>query len=320
MPSTLESVRITRGFTQSALSTASGISQGAISLIETGHQQPSQRVRAALASALNVPAPLLEASAPTVHLRHEAKGSVPAKAIKRVTAEFALAFLRVGLLVGDIRHDVAHRSLERALASDRAIELRRKWRVSSGAVDDVIRLLEEHGVFCLRRDLSGIRAKAIAATSEDRRALMFVDPRADADVVRWAVAHELGHLVMHESSGAANETSADEFAGEFLAPRSELRARREAGADVDDLIHEYRVPPAEFARLAQRGRLVTVAEYRRLRRTSPEAGSLLPGPTRLAEALSRDPRVLGESIDERAASAFLTPETLQRDYLIGSRS
>lgn len=320
MLSVLESVRVARGLTQSTLEATSGISQAAISLIETGRQQLSSSVRDALADALGVPPLLLEASAPIVHLRHSTKHAVPARAIKRVGAELTLALLHVDLLAGNIRHDVANWPLNDALPADRALAVRRTWRISSGAVTDIIGLFEEHGIICLYRDLSGLRMDAIAATSEDGRALMFIDPKADADAAGWGMAHELGHLVMHDSSDAMNEAAADAFAGEFLAPRSELRARREAGADIDDLALEYGVPPAEFARHAQRGRLVTVAEYRCLRRTSSTNRAQLPGPSRLVEALRRHIRDSGDPIEAVAASAFLTAEALQRDYLDGSRS
>ena len=317
MGSTLESVRITRGFTQSRLEAASGVSQAAISLIETGHQVMSDSVRDTLAAALDVSPLLLGTLAPSVLIRHAPQHSVPARAIKRVSAELTLAYVHVGLLAGNIRYDIAPRALGEDLAPDRAIELRRKWNVGPGSVDDIVGLLEEHGIICLHRDLSGLRVNAIAATSEDGRALMLLDPRADADASRWAIAHELGHLVMHDTSDRLNEASADEFAGEFLAPRTELRARREAGDDIDDLVRLYRIPPADFARHAQRGRLVTVAEYRRLRRAPSTHRTQLPGPALLAETLRS--RVFEDSIEDIAASALLTEESLQRDYLDGSR-
>ncbi|WP_417503831.1 helix-turn-helix domain-containing protein [Microbacterium sp.] len=314
----LESVRRTRGFTQTDLAAASGVSQATISLIETEQQDAPQNVRDALAHALRVPSGLLEASAPAVQIRHLPKGSVRRSAIRRVTSEFALAFVHVGLLAGNVRLDVAHRALDDDLASARAMGLRRKWVVSPGPVDDVIGIVEAHGIICLDRDLGGLRSVAIAATSDDGRALMFIDPRADADTAGWAVAHELGHLALHESSEAADEASADEFAGEFLAPRSELRALLEAGTDIDGVIQKYRMTPPDFASHARS--VITVAAYRRLRTIPSMDSSRLPGSRRLAEAVHQRIRASGESIDDVASSAFLSTRALTSDYLDHSQS
>lgn len=313
----LESARRTRGFTQSDLAAASGVSQATISLIETEQQDAPQNVLDALAHALHVPSGLLEASAPAVHLRHLPKGAVPRSVIKRVTAEFALAFLHVGLLAGNVRFDDLRRPLADDLASARAIGLRRRWEMSPGPVDDIIGIVEAHGITCLYRDLGGLRSVAIAATSDDRRALLFIDPRADADAARWAAAHELGHFALDGHSDVGNESSADEFAGEFLAPRSELRELLEAGTDIDSVIQKYRMTPPDFARHARS--LITVAEYRRLRTIPTMDRSALPGPGRLAKAVHQRIHTFRESMDHVAASAFLTTNALQREYLDASR-
>lgn len=52
------------------------------------------------------------------------------------------------------------------------------------------------------------------------RPLFFLNSDVPMDVLRWTIAHELGHLVMHSMPTSEYlELQADAFAGEFLAPR-----------------------------------------------------------------------------------------------------
>ena len=56
--------------------------------------------------------------------------------------------------------------------------------------------------------------------------LFFVNVDSPADRVRYTLAHELGHMVLHTTDlkdDAAMEDEADEFAGAFLLPAEEIR-------------------------------------------------------------------------------------------------
>ncbi len=216
--STLEAVRISRGLTQIMLARAASVSQTTISLLESGHSTASTASLDAIAAELDVPAALLIPPAPPVQLLHTMKESVPARVTKRITAEFTLAFLRIERLLPVTRHTIGTPDIEDEPASAQAERLRLQWAAAPGGVLDIVTMLESHGVICLRRDLSGTRVNALAAKSGRWRALMFIDPRADAEDASWAVAHELGHLALQEAMDGDQEDRAEEFAGEFLAP------------------------------------------------------------------------------------------------------
>ncbi|MFJ3473454.1 ImmA/IrrE family metallo-endopeptidase [Microbacterium maritypicum] len=244
------------------------------------------------------------------------KDAVAASARKRVRAEFTLAFLRAERLAPGIRHTIRQAGAEGQSASERADHLRRSWRSAPGAIQDIVGTLEAHGIPCFRRDLVGTKANALVATSGKHRAMVFIDLRPDVEDATWAIAHELGHLALHDTADRSNEDSADEFAGEFLAPASTVRELLIAGKDVNDLPEAFAVPPAKFAVHARRSRLITAADYRRLRTlsTPPWDRVGLRPPTRIADAI--DQRLgAGESIDDIAASASLTADELRRDYL-----
>lgn len=320
MLSVLEAVRIVRGFTQNNLAAASGVSQASISLLESGHQSLSSTSRDALARALEVAPAMLDSTGTAARLRHTLKDSVGARTSRRVVAEFSLAFLRLELLdvasPRTIHHDVDVDGPPRG----RAKHLRQLWAMEPGPAHDIIGTLEEHGVMCIYRDLEGLRVNALAATSDDGRVVMFVDPRPDAEEMRWAIAHELGHLVLHKTASLDPEKQADEFAGEFLAPASELQTLRESGAESDDLHERSTMPASHFATHARRNGLLNVADYRRLRTQAPLPWKRdgLPGPRLIAERV-RERVSTGETIDQIAASAFLSAEELSNDYLYRAR-
>ncbi len=313
-----EATRVALGLTQMSLASMAGVSQTAISRLESGTPELSEDALDAVAAVLGVSAAFLRLPAPHVQLLHRMKDSVAATAVKRVTAEFTLAFLRSELLAPGIRHSVRPVSVDNPDASARAERLRHTWRMTPGPIRDIVALLESQGIVCLRRDLIGLKVNALAARSGKHRAVMLLDPRPDVEDALWAIAHELGHLALHEAADAGQEDSADEFAGEFLAPHSEIRRmlRERSDADIDELPDAFRMPPAQFAVHARRSRLITVADYRRLRTqcTPPWHRDELAGPSRIATAV-RDRVDVGETQRDVAASAFLSEDELRRDYL-----
>ena len=56
--------------------------------------------------------------------------------------------------------------------------------------------------------------------------IFFVNPNPSmtGDRLRFNRAHELGHIVLHQSGGPETEDEANRLAGEFLMPGSEIRS------------------------------------------------------------------------------------------------
>lgn len=102
-----------------------------------------------------------------------------------------------------------------------ANELRRYWKMGSGPIPDIIKLVESKGIVVL--PLAGTCTKVDAyCTWREKRPCMLISMGKTASRVRFDVSHELGHLVMHEETVAGEkktERQADMFAGAFLAPR-----------------------------------------------------------------------------------------------------
>lgn len=113
-----------------------------------------------------------------------------------------------------------------------AIALRKYWRIGSAPIDNITHLLEENGIlitlletstkdidaFSQRESINGKEVFFIAVSKETQSASRF----------QFDIAHELGHIILHEWSEnvelldreqfKTREKEANEFASEFLLP------------------------------------------------------------------------------------------------------
>jgi len=109
-----------------------------------------------------------------------------------------------------------------------ALELRKAWGLGPGPISNVLALLEAKGIVVCRYEMQGENVEAFSFWN-GMRAFIFMASEKDAGVrLRYDLAHELGHLVLHrwiEQSEIEDkrslkeiEAEADKFAGAFLLP------------------------------------------------------------------------------------------------------
>jgi Zn-dependent peptidase ImmA (M78 family)/transcriptional regulator with XRE-family HTH domain len=322
----LEAVRVSEGITQAELGTLSQRSQTLISNVEAGLVDLSGEHSAAFAKALNMPAQLLQQDLRPTRILHRTLPSMPAKARAWLDAELALTQLRVGRLLGDAPADIPRHPVSSGLTlpSDAARTVRRAWGVSHGPVPDVMRLVEDHGITCLIRDLSRVRLTAIGDWSPDSPPVLLTDTGAAPRDQRFAMAHELGHAVMHDSPSREAEADADKFAMELLLPRADIRGLLTGVRlwHLSDLEEQWGVSATVLTRRALDIGAITKTHFIKLRREilDPGTGSERASrehPTLIATELAR--RVAaGHTYEQLAAGAFLDRRRLQRDYLRGA--
>lgn len=317
----LEAVRVSTGWTQAVLSLATGVSQTLISQIEAGAREPSDATLSGLASALAVDVALLETSPPAPTIRHAFQKSLPARAVRKLEGDLALAHLRIDRIGGVPEIDVPAWRFDPAedFGGDRANAVRRAWDVPDGPVDDLVGLMESHGIVCVFRDLADLKVSAVLSTAVGSPTVMFMDSSRSASDVRWAMAHELGHLALREDRDPTIESPADDFAAELLIPRRQLRDSMHE--DTTALAAQWGVPHLRLLRYAKESKLISSVTLRRERAgLRPADTARLRGPSWVANAVRKRTRAPGESLSAVAASAFMSVEDLRRDYLAGSRS
>jgi Zn-dependent peptidase ImmA (M78 family)/DNA-binding XRE family transcriptional regulator len=232
-PARLRQARELRGLTQTALARQVGVHPSAIAQFETGRIQPSPEVLDALGQATGFPpAFFTRPSGPALplgSLRFRARAAMTAR--QRRQAWWYAQTLYELMAFMAMQAELPAPRLPR-LAGD-PVAAAQRTRASLGLPPDrpigpLIRTLERHGVWVLaipvplpRRDACSAWAGGDGATP-----VLVVAATPAGDRRRFSVAHEVGHLVLHQvPQGAphALERQADAFAEAFLLPEAAMR-------------------------------------------------------------------------------------------------
>ncbi|MBW2939679.1 helix-turn-helix domain-containing protein [Zhongshania aquimaris] len=251
-PDLLVVARNWRGLSQTALSSRLGITQGHLSKIENGIIAPDEKVLNAMTTVLDVPAALLHSpdrvyGAPmSVHAMFRKKADVGKKSVEAVIAELNVCLVGLRALLKSVdlqaaavlpRYDIEDYEMS---PGDIAENVRRAWQLPNGPIRNLIQAIEDAGVIVFPLDMQGASIDAVTLSVPDLPPCIFFNRNKPADRIRFSIAHELGHLVMHRQPSSTMEQEANEFAAELLLPA------REFVASVSE-----RVDLAELARLKQ---------------------------------------------------------------------
>ena len=118
-----------------------------------------------------------------------------------------------------ISTDFDHYSLENIERA--AEELRRKWELGTGPISDMTIVVENAGIIVSTVD--GVDEKVDAFSLARKRPIIIRNNAKSSPCrYRFDLAHELGHLVMHDgiiTGCKATEKQANYFASSFLMPR-----------------------------------------------------------------------------------------------------
>ncbi len=234
-PEMLALARESKGFTQGDLidRLAEPMSQGKLSKIENGLIQPTEDDITALADALGYRRefffhPHLRRAEPATYHRKRQKLSkgdwakIYAKAeIYRITASI---FLRsVELAPSRANPPSIDPDEVGGRVDEIARAVRQAWSMPRGPVDDVTSLMESAGVVVVPFDFGTELCDGFCqSASEGMPPVVFINTRQPKDRLRYSLAHELGHLVMHKIPNPEMERQANLFASEFLMPTADI--------------------------------------------------------------------------------------------------
>lgn len=286
-PYRLQVARQARGLTKTALSSKLKISAAALSQFELGQARPSVTTIEALVRELGFPPPFFSSASVRSSVAKADDEVVDSfghfRSLRSVTATRRRQVLTVAHLLRDVtaaiethvrlpepsipRLTVDPTSPGSAEAAAAAAHVRHELGMDpDGPVDDVLRLLERHGIVCARYPVDAEDVSAFSVPTEQRTFLVLkrrCDARRERD--RFSACHELGHLVMHEpGQGLATrgvEAQANAFASEFLMPAHHIRDELPAKVDWPRLLQLKQRWGVSLAALLRRGRdLDVIAE------------------------------------------------------------
>ena len=211
--------------TQAQVADVVGVNQSAIAHIENGRRVPTADLIQGIAQATRVTSAFFErkpvAPFPPGSLTYRARSVARA-------ADRGQAYQFVSLLVEQTQIMADHLSLPQLLLpqADNPVEAARLTR-TAWEVDPLIpmphtiNLFERHGgvTFNLPIVLDRIDAFSTWAMVDGERPVIALSAGCPGDRIRFSVAHELGHLVMHKGQETPNlEREANLFAAELLLP------------------------------------------------------------------------------------------------------
>jgi Zn-dependent peptidase ImmA (M78 family)/transcriptional regulator with XRE-family HTH domain len=101
--------------------------------------------------------------------------------------------------------------------------VRAMWKVPLGPVGNVTALIESAGGIVLKCSFETRLIDAAHLWLPGLPPLFFVNRDLPGDRLRWTLAHEIGHAIMHRNPTGDVEDQANCFASEFLMPKEEIQ-------------------------------------------------------------------------------------------------
>ncbi|MGA7564227.1 MAG: XRE family transcriptional regulator [Desulfobaccales bacterium] len=103
--------------------------------------------------------------------------------------------------------------------------VRRTWRIPRGPIKNLTEYIERAGILVIWCDFNGavIDGMTLFVHNKSIPITILLNHSQPADRMRFTLAHELGHIVMHSIATAEMEKQANEFANAFLMPSADIR-------------------------------------------------------------------------------------------------
>jgi Zn-dependent peptidase ImmA (M78 family)/transcriptional regulator with XRE-family HTH domain len=235
-PARLTQARVLAELTKAELAEKVHVSAAAVGQYETGAIRPRPDLLPKLARTLGVPVefftagrPLGRVDAADAHFRSlrstrakdRAKAATHAEQLWELTHALEARVQLPPVDLPGIGEGMAPGTAARALRS--------AWGIGAGPVAHLASTMEDHGIvvgLIPMTDEAVTRVSAYSTWAGDRPIVIVTPERAESVYrFRFTCAHELGHLLLHPNPRPGDriqEREADEFAAEFLTPRTEI--------------------------------------------------------------------------------------------------
>lgn len=226
--------RESRGLTQSELAATVGISQARISKIEAGLLPLSGEMLKTLSSALEYPEHFFLQDEDlygidTSILFHRKRQTIAIKTLNKIHAMVNIRRIHVAKMLKAAEIEPAKRiprfDIEEfdGQAEDVARAVRASWVLPRGPIQNVTKTIEDAGGIVIKCDFGTRMIDAISQWIVGLPPLFFVNSGVPGDRMRFSLAHELGHVIMHSTVNTDIEDQANRFAASFLMPADDIR-------------------------------------------------------------------------------------------------
>lgn len=311
------------GITQEDLCERLAVTQAALSRYENNLREPDQPMLGKLADSLGLSVEFLThefrlqgAIATDAHMRRQR--TTRASDWKRAEARLNLLRMHSSYLLERVPLNtdthVPTFDPDDTSAADAARLVRAQWRLPIGPIRDLTRWLESAGVIVIEEDLGTRRIDGMSQWA-NAFPVILISEALPTDRKRLTLAHELGHLVLHNQWIDADvEAQANEFAAELLMPEHLIKPQLRAITlgKLVDLKAEWGVSMAALIERAsrlgrlpgeERQKLYRAMNARGWRTKEPGSDDIAPEHPRLATTIGNTLRQAGLSDDDIATIA-----------------
>lgn len=278
----LRLLRDSRGWTQTQMADTIGRAQAEVSRWEKGVRPVPDDVVGTIARRLGVSTEAFDllgsAMAPLAYaVHHRSYKLVSDTRLRQLDAYVTVLAVAIDELLAGLDFDIDFEVPDlRDSEPEKAAELvRSAWRLwGTGPIESLVEVLEAAGVIIIGINFGADRVVGMSTISPRGNFVMLYNREAPWDRIRWTLAHELGHIVMHRA-GSLDEHSEDEahdFAGYFLMPKGEYTqdVRRHAAIELSTYLQlkpTWRVSMSGQLMHARRLGLISDSRYTSLVKT-----------------------------------------------------
>jgi Zn-dependent peptidase ImmA (M78 family)/transcriptional regulator with XRE-family HTH domain len=228
----LKQVRELLGLTQNELALKLSVNQSTVAYLEGGYLQPSEELLSDICTCTGFPRTFFE----RVEVIEFPYGSLLYRSRTSVDAAEKTRANRYGQFMFEVAEKLARKLKYHHFTFPKGridpLTAARVTRSNLGygpdrPIDDLIYDLEKNGVFIFTSPVlfPKVDAFSVWAGYDDKKPVIVLTGDAPADRVRFSVAHELGHLILHSTLFGdlqEFEREADMFASEFLLPEETM--------------------------------------------------------------------------------------------------
>ncbi len=206
-----------------------------------------------------------------------------------------------------------------------AYRLREIWGLGNDPIDNIISVVEKHGIlvtsFPTSTDDVDAFSQLVGPPDKPTFLIAYSNNKTSAARIHFDIAHELGHICLHPWSEDIEDLSkedfkqrereANDFAAAFLLPEVTFRKDAEAGphtiAYYKQLKKKWKVSIAAMIRRAEKLEIITTDEYQSLIRIMQRRGQRKEEP--LDDVLiTAAPALLKASVIMLLQEKVFTPE------------
>jgi len=222
------------GLTQKAAASQLGVLQNVLSRFENCVASPDSAFLVKAAQVYQVPKEFFEIREPvygppvSVHPMTRGKSDVTARDMDMISAELHIRLMHLSRFLEGVEFtptaDVPTLDVEQYGSPEKiAATGRAHWGIPSGPIKNLMQLVERAGIIVGFSKFGGASVSGVTFRVSGKPPLILLNALHPADRMRFTLAHELGHLVMHRFPTVSMEDEANEFASALLMPEGDIR-------------------------------------------------------------------------------------------------